>query len=538
MTLLLNTHSRSNLHVVKHERCHATVMRTRIPQLLLLSYLLGGCHYGGASKVKELPNIIFVMADDLGYGDVHYNGGTADTPNLDAMASGPNSIHLQRYYSGGPVCSPTRGTVLTGRNHNRYCVWNANAGNNCPDFLCPEKMPLPSSEITVAEVLKESGYRTAAFGKWHLGDMKPTWGGNKKWPVSHPGMHGFDTWWATERSAPSSGLNCACFNSTLCPLGHYTSTPPCTNYYTVDPETGLLVTYAQPVEEDDSHFLVKLLKFFLEEVVKTGDPFFVYLPLHTVHIRYLASMGYIKRYTMRGYDMNKTDYYGAISAMDDAIGEIRELLKVYTISNNTMLWFTSDNGPEVHTPGVTAGFRGHKRELYEGGIRVPGIIEWPAMIKSNRVSDYPVVSSDLLPTVYDLLGITPPTNRSIDGESVLSFICGEQTQRNKSIAWAFHIAGGDFNGSYNTAISGNRYKLYASYANGDIESASLFDLIEDPFETKDRSKEFPDVYSDMKEELERWRESVILSAREEVQCLGYSVEANCHGLCGSEPDFL
>ena len=510
-------------------------MRKRIHQLLLFLWL-GGCHFCcTASKPKEeLPNIVFMMADDLGYGDVHYSGGLAETPNLDAMASGPNSIHLRRYYSGGPVCSPTRGTILTGRNHNRYCIWTANSGNDCADFTCPEKMPLPYSEITVAEALKESGYRTAAFGKWHLGDLKPTWRGNVKWPKSHPGMHGFDTWWVTERSAPTSGLNCACFNATLCPLGHYSSTPPCTNYYTIDPETGLLVTYSQPMEEDDSHFLVKLLKSFLEEVVKTGEPFFVYLPFHAVHVRYLASMDYIERYTKNGTDMDQIDYYGAISAMDDAVGEIRELLKTYNVSNNTMLWFTSDNGPEVHTPGVTAGFRGHKAELFEGGIRVPGIIEWPAVIKSNRVSDYPIVSSDLLPTVYDLLGKTLPANRSIDGESIMPFVLGEQTQRNKSIAWAFHIRGGDFKGSYDAAISGNRYKLYASYDKGEIKSASLFDLVEDPFETTDRSKEHPDVFDDMKEELGRWRESVMFSAREEVKCLGYSVESNCRGLCGTK----
>ncbi len=172
-------------------------------------------------KLEEnsLPNIIFTMADDLGYGDVGYNGGNASTPNLDAMASGPHTIHLTRYYSGGPVCSPTRGTVLTGRNHNRYCIWSANTGSNRDDFVVPETMPLPPSEITVAEILKKQGYQTAIFGKWHLGDLKAQKGGNKQWPVSHPGMHGFDEWLVTLRSAPTTNLNCACYNETkaMCP---------------------------------------------------------------------------------------------------------------------------------------------------------------------------------------------------------------------------------------------------------------------------------------------------------------------------------
>ena len=144
-----------------------------------------------SSGVSKPPNFVFLMADDMGYGDVQYNGGNASTPNLDSLATGPNSIRLTLYYSGGPVCSPTRGTLLTGRNHNRYCVWTTNAGNACPDFACPEGMPLPSSEVTVGEILREHGYRTAAFGKWHLGDLKPLPRGNPIWRVSRPDQHGF-----------------------------------------------------------------------------------------------------------------------------------------------------------------------------------------------------------------------------------------------------------------------------------------------------------------------------------------------------------
>ena len=131
-----------------------------------------------------MPNVIFAMADDLGWGDVQYNNGNARTPNLNEMAQSSNTVLLQRYYSGSPVCSPTRGTVLTGRNHNRYCVWTANTGSNQPDFSVPQIKALPLSEITVAEVMREAGYSTALFGKWHLGDFKPLKGGNKKWPVS------------------------------------------------------------------------------------------------------------------------------------------------------------------------------------------------------------------------------------------------------------------------------------------------------------------------------------------------------------------
>lgn len=469
---------------------------------------------------QQLPNIVFMMADDLGYGDVGYNGANATTPNLDAMAGGPNTIHLKRYYSGGPVCSPTRGTVLTGRNHNRYCVWNANVGGGTADFVIPETMPLPSSEVTVAEILKKYGYQTAMFGKWHLGDFKVLKGGNKKWPISHPGMHGFDTWWATERSAQTANLNCACFDKHLCVLGHYDDAPSCTNYYTIS-ENGTLDGLTHPLNGDDSHFIVDLFEQYLDKATKTNKPFFVYLPFHTVHVRYLATEGYIRNYADKGYNQQQIDYYGAISAMDSAIGRARDLLKQYNISSNTMLWFTSDNGPEVNQPGVTDGFKGRKRSLYEGGIRLPGLIEWPNMIKKNLKTDYPVVSSDLLPTACDIVGTSPPSDRPIDGVSIMPFIKGEKTTRNYSIKWAYRIPQ-NFDGKYQAAISGDRYKIYALYDKGEVMSAELYDLLADKFEKHDLSHNKPEVCQSMLDELEQWRQSVIKSATEEVKCYGVS----------------
>ena len=463
------------------------------------------------------PNIVFMMADDLGYGDVHYNGGREHTPNLDAMAASPHSIQLQRYYSGGSVCSPTRGTVLTGRNHNRYCVWTANTMRNHGDFEVASTMPLPTSEITVAEILKEHGYQTALFGKWHLGDSKDlsdSLQSNPKWPVSHPGMHGFDEWWSTERSGITTDCNCACFDKSLCPLGHYKDSPPCTNYYTY--LNGSL-TAMSPLTGDDSQFIVDNFDKFVNQSTSAGDPFFVYLPFHTVHARYVAAKENTQLYASQGYDQNHIDYYGAITGMDTAIGRVRDTLKRLNISNNTLLWFTSDNGPEHRTPGETAGFRGRKRDLYEGGIRVPGIIEWPDVVKENVKSSYPIVSSDLLPTVCDILGVSPPKDRPIDGASILPFLKGERDKRNKAIKWAYNIDG-NFNGAYNAAISGDRYKVFAKYNSDSIHEAAMFDLEKDQFETTDVSSQHPELFETMKTELEQWRQSVMHSAKEEVSC--------------------
>ena len=474
------------------------------------------------------PNFVFMMADDLGYGDVAYNGGKAKTPNIDDMASGSHSIRLSRYYSGGPVCSPTRGTLLTGRNHNRYCVWSANAGSNCDDFQCPEGMPLPTSEVTVAEILQKQGYRTAAFGKWHLGDLKPLEGGNEKWPTSRPDMHGFEDWWVTERSAPTTNLNCACFNNSLCPLGHYKHPPPCTDYYSRDSELGVLTGLTYPMNGDDSHFLATLFAEFLESVVQTDAPFFIYVPFHAVHVRYIASMSYISQYfkDYLNYTQDEIDYYGAITAMDAAVGIIRGLLNQYDVSNNTMLWFTSDNGPLISSPGSAGGFRGWKTELYEGGIRVPGIIEWPSMIDANRVTDYAVVASDLLPTVCDTLNISTPTDRAIDGTSIMPLLRKEKPTRNKTISWAYDIRDGNFNGIYHAAISGDRYKVFAKYVNGKVSSAELYDLIDDPYETTDISEKHPQMLQQYAELLEEWRDSVYHSAQE-VGCLGVSKHSHC-----------
>ena len=472
------------------------------------------------------PNFVFLLADDLGYGDLHYNGGNAETPNLDMMASGEHSIRLNRQYSGGPVCSPTRGTLLTGRNHNRYCIWTANAGNNCNDFACPEGMPLPISEdtLTVAQILQKQGYHTAAFGKWHLGDFKSLQGGNPKWPVSRPDMHGFEEWWMTERSAPTTDLNCACFNASLCPLGHYTDWPPCTNYYSLSNSLGPLEELKERRSGDDSHFLANLFTNFLDLVARTGEPFLIYVPFHTVHVRYIASMGYIQQYMGKNYTQDQIDYYGAITAMDAAVGIIRKALQQYNVQSNTLLWFASDNGPVKGSPGSTAGFRGWKTELYEGGIRVPGIIEWPDVITSNRVSNYSVVTSDFLPTVCDILGIDPPKN--LDGTSILPLLHNTKSARNETISWAFEIHNGNFSSHFNAVISGDQYKVFASYSGGQIVSAELYDLIHDPYETKNISALHPDIVQPMKTELEGWLQSVYNSATE-IDCLGVSKASDC-----------
>ena len=466
---------------------------------------------------NSCPNIVYLLADDLGYGDVEYNGGQAVTPHLKAMANGPHSIHFSRFYSGGPTCSPTRGTLLTGRNHNRYCIWHADIGSGAEeDLTCPSLMPLPHSEVTVAEILKEIGYRTAIYGKWHVGDLKPIEGGNEKWPISNPSTNGFTDWLVTERISSSVLPNCKCSSSFSCTLnGTEYDVPRCFNYWYMNPLTHKLEKYNGQVFED-SHFLVDQFEEFLKRR-HTRKPFFVELSFHSVHSKYFATP-FWSEYYKHVKSSKKIHYLGATSAMDEAIGRVRAVLQKYNIYNNTIVWFSSDNGPQRGGPGSTGGLRGRKGSLWEGGIRVPGIIEWPAVIKGNRKSSTPVVTSDFLPTVADIVGYELPPSLQIDGISILPLLQKRRKRRESNINFAFHIKRGQFNSSFSGAVVGDQYKYYVEYRNGSMENFYLFDLELDRAETTNVSSSNVDLTKSMKAELEQFLLSVNESATQ-VGCI-------------------
>lgn len=452
-------------------------------------------------KSLHRPNIVYLLADDLGYGDVEYNGGKAKTPNLHQMATGPNSIQFTRFYAGGPTCSPTRGTLLTGRNHNRYCIWHADLGQPCGDIQCPSLMPLPTSEITVAEILKQEGYNTAIFGKWHLGDLQEIQGGNTKWPVSHPGMHGFDEWLVTERDTYSVAPNCLCYKRFSCTVDNrYYYHKTCRDYHYLNPLTGEVEAYNKYIRGDSS-FLVDKFEQHLKKVVALHQPFFILLSFHDVHQKFYALDPFYTMYQQKGYNKDSIHYYGAISQLDEAVGRVRKLLRKYGVSENTLVWFSSDNGPQANTPGSAGGLTGTKGSLYEGGIRVPAVIEWPQVIKSNHKTDMPVVTSDFLPTVCDILDVSPPTDRPMDGISILPFLSNKASWRNKPIGFAFHVAKGNVNSSFSSAWSGERFKLLATHEKGQMTRIQLFDMKYDETESSDLSQVYPEVVHDMKREL-------------------------------------
>lgn len=480
----------------------------------------------------------------MGWGDVNYNGGQADTPHLNEMASGQNSVQFTRFYSGAPVCSPTRGTVLTGRNHNRYCIWEANThGKACNwtnDFQCPARMPLPPSEVTVAEILQNAGYLTAAFGKWHLGDLKHVSNGHPQWSPSHPGMHGFDVWKVTERAVPTVNPNCACFDSDTCRIGHYTNStlPACTNYHSNNisseclfpscqtaPSSCPIVAHPDSILGDDSHFLADELNTFISGSVASSQPFFAYVAFHTPHNRFIATPEYAAKYSQHGWTSKATDYYGAIEALDDAIGKILSHLASLGIANETMIWFTSDNGPANRKFGSTNGLHGKKGTLYEGGIRVPGIVTWPSVIQQNRVSDYLVSTNDFLPTVMDITDTELPDSRTLDGISILPHLLGSKTtERKRTMHWAFKISSGIFSRKFKAASMQGDLKLLAQYKDGKLQETSLFNVTEN--EVTDISESLPSEHDSLLSDLNSWIRDIFNSATEEVGCLSTSEPFN------------
>ncbi|MHC4996061.1 MAG: sulfatase family protein [Planctomycetota bacterium] len=354
--------------------------------LLLAGFALTLAAGAGA---EESPNIILMMADDLGYGDTGFNGNTViQTPHLDRMAR--DGAIMTNFHSGGPVCSPTRGTFVTGRHYFRYGIFSANIGH------------LPRQEITISEILKENGYTTGHFGKWHLGTLSKT--------VSSKG----------ERRKPADKNNAGNKN------------PFYLNGVAQDPNDPSLKGGAGRIVMD------RVIPF-IESAVQKGQPFLAVIWFNAPHGPVVASPEHHKYYTDRGATEGQAHYYGCITEMDEQIGRLRDELKRLGVADNTLITFTSDNGPEgtqsaTEVPdlpgnkatyaGLTGGLRGRKRSLYEGGVRVPTLALWPGKIAPGTVLDQETSTLDYLPTIAELMSYQMPDDRPIDGVSLLPLFTG------------------------------------------------------------------------------------------------------------------
>ncbi len=440
----------------------------------------------GTQAEKTKPNVILLMADDLGWGDVGYNGNeTIKTPHLDQMAK--EGIRFDRFYSASAVCSPTRASCLTGRNPFRTGIFNANQG-----ILRPE-------EITLPELLKEQGYATGHFGKWHLGtfsaEIKDANRGGTEHPELYnpPSEHGTDLYFATESKVPTCdpmlkpakrttrfGWDYIQPNEATKPYGtHYWSNASGENEAVTDPLRG-----------DDSKIIMDQALPFIEEAVKNEKPFLSVIWYHAPHEPCVAAPEFAEMY--KDQEMEMRNYAGCITGLDATIGQLRKKLEELGVAENTMIWFCSDNGPENKTPGSAGDFSKRKRSLHEGGIRVPGILVWPAKIKTGRVEEVACVTSDYLPTVMDAVGI-PRTRvpHELDGESLLSLIEGKAFSRNQPVFFQY---------SGQLVCSADQYKLYQK-----SRKPELYDMQGDPYEKENLAASMPEKTEQMMAQWLVWQ---------------------------------
>ena len=455
---------------------------------------LGGC--GSARRPgrhSETPNVILCMADDQGWGDTGYNGHPfLATPNLDAMSEA--GLRFDRFYSGAPVCSPTRGSALTGRHPYRYGIPTANAGH------------IRDQEVTLAEMLKGRGYTTGHFGKWHLGTLTNDQedgrrGGRRPAHYAPPWEHGFDESFSAEVQMP-------------------TWNPMVDQAFPSKYWTGPGDYATDNLDGDDSRVIMDRAIPFIRKAAESGSTFFAVIWFHTPHSPVLAGPRHREMYA--GFSEGEQHYYGCVTALDEQVGRLRAELRQLGVAEDTMLWYCSDNGPEGTTPqvrnnrGSSGGLRGRKRSLFEGGIRVPGILEWPGRVAGGRSTAVPCSTSDYFPTVAAALGLDEPSDdRPVDGISLLPLINGDMQKRGKRIA--FQTPDGAERGAQSRlgspdhALIGDRYK-FLSYLDEDRTGDDmLFDLAVDPGERHNLVSGRPELAASLKAELEAWDDSCLRS---------------------------
>ena len=443
-------------------------------------------------KAQDRPNIILIMTDDQGWFDAGFNGNkTIKTPNLDLLAS--KGVIFDRFYSASAVCSPTRASVITGRNPYRIEIPDANSGH------------MKKEEITIAELVKKEGYATGHFGKWHLGiltkkEMDANRGGKEKHfkHFSIPTMHGYDEFFCTESKVPTYDplIKPAEFKEEESLKYGWTAVKKGekskgynTSYWIGDEKKS-----NEELAGDDTKIIVDKVIPFIKKSVSNNKPFFTTVWPHTPHLPVVTSEHYKSKY--HGLTNKEKLYFGCITALDDQIGALWAELEKLGIAENTMIWFCSDNGPENGTPGSAGHLKGRKRSLHEGGLRTPAFVVWPAKLKGNKRIDFPAFTSDYLPTVLSVLDIKYPDNRPLDGINLMTSIKNPKLKRKKPMGFR-----------YKKQLSwvNHQYKLITKN-NG--ETYELYDLLNDVSEVKNIIKEKPELAKQMHEELDKWLVSV------------------------------
>jgi len=452
-----------------------------------------------AAGAKRRPNIIVALTDDLGYGDLGcYGSPVITTPHLDKFAS--QGVRLTQCYAASSNCSPSRAAMLTGRMPYRVGMYDFRRDNS--------PMHLSAGETCVATLLKNGGYHTMFVGKWHLGKFAKASG------HPTPGDHGFDYWLANEKNFDRD------------PRGLVRNGKP-----------------AGRLEGVQCQIVVREAVDWLKTDWDRDKPFCMFVWFNEPHTPVRADEEFKTPYAGAEFDAaaakvkyggpgvdrrrpkaaERATYFGCVSQMDHEFGQLMKALDEMSLTGETFVYFTSDNGPEHRVAsswGSPGDFRGAKGHMHEGGIHVPGIMRFPGRIKGGAVSDVPVNGTDVLPTLCAIAGVEPKTAKPLDGANVLpAIIAGKPVERPKPLFWwMFHARGGkqacmrigqwkimarmapqsDPPRDMSGAAPPKGQKPMAFIKKADLGDFELFNLSKDPNETTNVAKQHPEKFAELK----------------------------------------
>jgi N-acetylgalactosamine-6-sulfatase len=447
----------------------------QITKLLIVCLFLIGFTNIQAQKKNKQPNIIFIFADDWGYKDLTCHGSTfVKTPNIDKMVS--EGVDFSNFTVNSPVCSPSRVAVMTGQFparqsiHQHFQGWKAHEKRGMPDWMDVKDTSFPRE-------FQKAGYVTGHFGKWHLG--------------SGPGVPTEDQYGYDE-------------------------------YATFNGSGTIEIPKGGSVGVDYAEDFIKKHK---------DQPFFINLWLHEAHTAHFPLEKFMDEFG--NLDEQKQVYASIIAEGDEAVGRIMKLLQQLDLDENTLVVFSTDNGPEwegsdeekihkggpglgkYYSVGETGELKGQKRSLFSGGIRVPFVVRWPGVVPQGVEDKTSVVTAvDLLPTFFEVAGIEVPKDLKLDGESILSAFKGKEFERTKPIFWEWK--GGDAH-EYTWPSLGVRYGDWKLVVDVSREKKELYNLANDWAEKTDLAESNPDKLNELLQMLEEWKQTLPTEPR--AHCL-------------------